>query len=235
MNIAILLSGGFGTRLGGEIPKQYIEVYGRPVIAFGLKRLCDSGHIDQIQIVAAESWQQYIGEQLNQYDLHGKFHGFSVPGENRQMSIYHALCDIREVAADADYVFIHDAARPLLSERQVEDCINAASKHEGAMPVLAMKDTVYESDDGNTVARLLERTKIFAGQAPEVFVYGKYYEANQRLLPERILAINGSTEPAILAGMDIAMAAMAVKVMAFVSVVNFRLISFPHFFKVAVF
>ncbi len=205
MNIAILLSGGTGSRLGGEIPKQYIEVCGRPVIAYCLKRLCDSAHIDRIQIVAAKSWQAYIGEQLKQYDRNGKFHGFSVPGENRQMSIYHALVDIREDAADTDYVFIHDAARPLLSDRQVEDCITAAEKHEGAMPVLPMKDTVYESDDGVSVARLLERTKIFAGQAPEVFLYGKYYAANRRLLPDHILAINGSTEPAVLAGLDIAM------------------------------
>ena len=71
--------------------------------------------------------------------------------------------------------------------------------------MLPMKDTVYLSRDGKSVSSLLNRQEIFAGQAPELFVLGKYYESNERLLPQKILKVNGSTEPAILAGMDIAM------------------------------
>ena len=73
------------------------------------------------------------------------------------------------------------------------------------MPVLPMKDTVYYSEDGCTVGKLLDRKTIYAGQAPEVFLLGKYREANRRLLPDRILAVNGSTEPAVMAGLDVAM------------------------------
>ena len=68
-----------------------------------------------------------------------------------------------------------------------------------------MKDTAYLSEDGRAVSSLLDRRKVFAGQAPEVFLFGRYYEANRALLPEKILEINGSTEPAVMAGMDIAM------------------------------
>ena len=68
-----------------------------------------------------------------------------------------------------------------------------------------MKDTVYSSKDGRHIDGLLNRSEIYAGQAPEAFRLGKYYEANQKLLPDEILKINGSTEPAVLAGMDIAM------------------------------
>lgn len=134
-----------------------------------------------------------------------KFRGFSLPGETRQLSIYHGLEDIRTYAADSDYVIIHDAARPMLTDRIITGCLDGAQGHDGAMPVLPMKDTVYYSRDGRTVCSLLDRSAIYAGQAPEVFLLGKYYEANRRLLPEKILQINGSTEPAILAGMDIAM------------------------------
>lgn len=102
-------------------------------------------------------------------------------------------------------MLIHDAARPLLSAKQIEDCLHGAAGHDGAMPVLPMKDTVYYSEKGWCVDKLLDRRTIYAGQAPEVFLLGKYYEANRRLLPDRILKINGSTEPAIMAGMDIAM------------------------------
>lgn len=130
---------------------------------------------------------------------------FSNPGENRQLSILHGLEDIRGYASDWDYVFIHDAARPLLSEQQITDCMEGAAGHDGVLPVLPMKDTVYSSADGKKITALLKRSEIYAGQAPEVFRLGPYYEANCRLLPEKIKQINGSTEPAIMAGMDIVM------------------------------
>ena len=66
-------------------------------------------------------------------------------------------------------------------------------------------DYVYSSMDGKTIAGLLDRSTIYAGQAPEVFLLGKYLKANQALMPEKILTINGSAEPAVMAGMDIAM------------------------------
>lgn len=92
-----------------------------------------------------------------------------------------------------------------MTAAQISDCLKAAKGHDGALPVLPMKDTVYLSENGKMVSSLLDRGKIYAGQAPEAFVFGKYYEANRALLPDKILEINGSTEPAVMAGMDIAM------------------------------
>lgn len=203
MVTALLLSGGTGTRVGGEIPKQYIEVKGRPVIAYCLRTLLSHEGIDAVQIVADQMWQQNILEWI---ESPGKFRGFSKPGKTRQLSILNGLEDIRAYAGDSDYVLIHDAARPLVTAKQISVCIEAVrAGHDGALPVLPMKDTVYLSEEGRAVTSLLDRKKVFAGQAPEAFVLGKYYEANKALLPERILEINGSTEPAVLAGMDIAM------------------------------
>lgn len=102
-------------------------------------------------------------------------------------------------------MIIHDGARPVVTARLIAECIEACKGHEGAMPALPMKDTVYASRDGRKISALLDRGSIYAGQAPEVFKLGAYYEANRKLLPERILKINGSAEPAVLAGMDIAM------------------------------
>lgn len=87
------------------------------------------------------------------------------------------------------------------------ECLEAIEGHDGVIPVLPMKDTVYESEDGKTISSLLDRSRIYAGQAPELFRLGCYYEANRQLLPERILKINGSTEPAVMAGMKMAMVA----------------------------
>lgn len=231
---ALLLSGGTGTRMGMGTPKQYIEVKGKPVIAYSLQTLLSHEGIDAVQIVADEMWRETIlrcmnalceggterkpdrnrdgsgvNLQINHTSCAGirsKFRGFSAPGKTRQLSILNGLEDIRAYAGDSDYVLIHDAARPMLSAEQISDCLEAVGAgHDGVLPVLPMKDTVYLSGDGKRVTSLLEREKVFAGQAPELFLMGKYYEANRALLPDRIFGINGSTEPAVLAGMDIAM------------------------------
>lgn len=205
MNIALVLSGGTGSRLGANIPKQYIEIGNKPMISYCIRQLNDHKEIDAIQIVADEKWQKQISSWLHEDGMNQKWKGFSLPGENRQMSILHGLEDILSYASDEDYVFIHDAARPFLSQKQISDCLEGVKGHDGVIPVLPMKDTVYYSENGQVISSLLDRKCIYAGQAPEVFVLGKYYNANRQLIPDKILEINGSTEPAIMAGMDIAM------------------------------
>lgn len=209
MVTALLLAGGMGTRVGGEIPKQYIEVKGYPVITYCLRTLLSHEGIDAVQIVADEVWREtirYCVKQTQGDRGNGKFRGFSKPGKIRQLSILNGLEDIRTYAGDLDYVLVHDAARPLVSARQISACLEAVWEgHEGVLPFLPMKDTIYLSEDGKTVSSLLDRGKVFAGQAPEAFVLGKYYKANRALLPDKILKINGSAEPAVMAGMDIAM------------------------------
>lgn len=205
MAIALILSGGTGTRLGSDIPKQYLEIGGIPIIIYSIEQLHYHSGIEAIQIVADPVWQGQIRDWLAAYGVGGKLRGFSKPGGNRQLSILHGLEDIREYADESGYVFIHDAARPLLTEKQITDCIGSAAGHDGVLPVLPMKDTVYASTDGKKITSLLNRSEIYAGQAPEVFRLGSYYEANCRLLPEQIWQINGSAEPAVLAGQDVVM------------------------------
>lgn len=204
MNIALILAGGTGTRLEAEIPKQYMEIKGRPVIAYCFDVFSGNNDIDAVQVVAHEEWRSYICSNIPS-EMGQKFKGFSCPGANRQLSIWNALNDIEKYAKRDDVVIVHDAARPCLSEELLTKGIRAIKDHDGVMPVLPMKDTVYYSNNGINVDSLLERNCIFAGQAPEFFYFGKYLEANRRLMPEQILHINGSTEPAILAKLDIAM------------------------------
>lgn len=205
MNTAIILAGGTGTRLGSSIPKQYIEVDGRPIIFHCLQTFAMHPKIDAIQIVADAMWRDYIAGWIGRIEKpHECRYGFSAPGKNRQESIFNALEDVKAYVAADDFVIVHDAARPFLMGAFISKCLAAAEGHDGVMPVLPMKDTVYFSKDGVVIDSLLDRNCVFAGQAPEVFVFGKYYEANRALLPEQIYSINGSTEPAVLAGMDMA-------------------------------
>lgn len=200
MNIALVLSGGSGSRVGADIPKQYIKVNGRTILSYCLEVMEHCEEIDAIQIVADEAWHDLIKEE--HWD---KLKGFSKPGVTRQASILNGLEDICQYAEPEDIVVIHDGARPLVSEALLHRVIAGAKLHQGSMPVLKMKDTVYYSEDGNEITSLLDRNCIYAGQAPEAFKLGSYYDANKKLSEEEFLKINGSTEPAILAGLDVVM------------------------------
>ena len=201
MNIALVLAGGTGTRLGADIPKQYIKVNGKMIIDYCLETMELSSDIDEVWIIADEMWRPCI-KKIN------KFKGYACPGRNRQLSIYNGLKAIEVSLSDAEKdvnVLIHDAARPFLTEKLIHSCIEAIKGHDGVLPVLPMKDTVYYSEDGKCVSSLINRDKLYAGQAPELFRLKPYIQANENLLPDKILLVNGSTEPAIMAGMDIVM------------------------------
>lgn len=214
MNIALVLSGGTGTRLGGDIPKQYIDIKGQMLISFCLKAFSEHKDVSGIWIVADITWQDKILEEANRLGIRNAILGFSVPGENRQLSIYSGLTGIKWyvdkcTSEKGDFekdisVIIHDAARPNLTPEFLDRCLDALRGYDGVMPVLPMKDTVYFSESGDRVDGLLDRSKIYAGQAPEIYLLDKYIEANEKLLPNDILKINGSTEPAVKAGLNVA-------------------------------
>lgn len=197
MNIALILAGGTGSRLGTDIPKQYLKVAERPVIAYCLETMNRHGEIDAVQVVAEDEWQPLVREWSGE-----KLRGVSRPGRNRQLSVLNGLTDIRGYAPAGSVVLIHDAARPLVSPQMISACVEGCKEHEGVMPALPMKDTVYYGASGRIEA-LLERERLIAGQAPEAFRLERYYQANKALSEEQILAVNGSAEPAVMAGMDV--------------------------------
>lgn len=210
--IAILLSGGTGERLGEDIPKQYIPISHKRIITYSMQTLLAHKKIEGILVVASQEWREILQREWVEYAVfHEKFMGFVDPGQTRQLSVWNALQWIssrikkRGETEEKSAVLVHDAARPFLTEDQISAIIQAMEGHDGVMPGLPMKDTVYLSRDGLAVSDLLERKQMFAGQAPEIFDFKKYYKANESLFPERIKQINGSTEPAILGGMDIVM------------------------------
>ncbi len=221
MNYALLLSCGRGTRISSEMPKQYVRANGLFMVTYSLMPLFSCEKIDKILIVAEDEFRDDIIDDLKaSEDYESKFAGFAQPGRNRQESIRNGLKEILKSVSDtgktraegtersvseADTVLVHDAARPFLSEELLNRCYDSIKVHDGVIPVLPMKDTVYVSEDGAVISELIDRSKLYAGQAPELFRLLPYYKANIDLGDEKILEINGSTEPAVLSGMDIAM------------------------------
>ena len=217
MNHAIVLSGGTGTRTGADMPKQYVRVDGHMMVTHALRSLLCSDRIDRLYIVCADEWRDEITEDVKEAGLNArKIAGYVKPGDTRQLSILNGLnyiieenrsgnTDISGTEDSIDTVLIHDAARPFLTEDLIGRCYEALAGHDGVMPVLPMKDTVYLSNDGSNISGLIDRSTVFAGQAPELFRLMAYFEANRKLLPDKILKINGASEPAVMAGMKIAM------------------------------
>jgi 2-C-methyl-D-erythritol 4-phosphate cytidylyltransferase len=196
-----------------KLPKQYVQVRGKRVIQYALETLCLHNEVDEIVIVADSSWRQTILEELGEEFQIRKPILFANPGKSRQESIYHGLQAIlfdedgklRIHRMEHPKVLIHDAARPLLSNKLIHDCFAHLGRFDGVMPCLPMKDTIYFSEDGGQITHLLPREKLFAGQSPEAYDVWMYYEANKRLLPEQIHQIHGSSEVAVLAGMHVGM------------------------------
>lgn len=218
MNIALVLSGGSGSRIGGDIPKQYLMVGGQMIITYCLKELAKHDEIAAIQIVADQSRQDDILAEMNKCHLDiQKFIGFSEPGATRQLSILNGLRDIRqymeeerqftgEEKDDNAWVMIHDAARPMLTGSLIDKYLSLADDNcDGLMPVLPMKNAVYYSESGNEITGLLKRSTLYIGQSPELYKLDVYLDANEALGPEEIYTIVGSAEPAHMAGMKVKM------------------------------
>lgn len=199
MNIAIILSGGVGSRMGLSIPKQYIEVNGRPIIDWCVSTFARRADIEKIIIVAAPKWIGCVNECTSRY---AKSIILSDAGESRQHSVLNGLKAAAASGCSAnDIVIIHEAARPLVSDKIIDDCIRGVEDgFDGVMPALMVKDTIYISDDGMTVSGLLDRGSLRAGQSPESFRLGSYLALNERMTCEELLGIKGSAELAFRAG-----------------------------------
>ena len=201
MTFAIILSGGAGTRMGLDLPKQYLEFRGKPIIEYSLSTFDRHPQIDRMIIVADRQWWGEIDKWLDDLGIK-KFAGYADPGETRQYSIINGLKEIDRLGG-ADKVIIHDAARPLVSDKIITACLENLDGCDGVMPVLPAKDTFYLLDEQGMASKLLPRSLLAAGQAPEAFDYKKYYAANMSLSRDEVIKINGSSELALRCGLTV--------------------------------
>lgn len=204
MNTAIILAGGVGSRMGVDRPKQFLMVREKPIISYCFDIFQNHSEIDKIVVVVSEEWQGFVEEYAQKFGV-TKLCGYAPAGKTRQHSIYNGLKCIEQNAPDTDIVIVHEAARPLVSDQIISDCIKGATEFDGAMPVISVKDTVYQSKDGKKIGQLLKRSELFAGQAPESFKFRKYLDIHNEVSDEEIASTAGSSEIAYRHGMEISM------------------------------
>ena len=194
MNFALILSGGVGTRMKSSVPKQYVSVAGKPIVMHTMEIFDKIERFDRIVIVANEEWQREIASWCEEYSINTSI-CFALPGDTRQESILNGLAECMLYSVnDSDVVIIHDAVRPLVSEELINTCIDKAREYGGCMPVIHVNDTIYYSEDGMTVTRLLKRDQLYAGQAPEAFRLPAYYKMNKDRTKEELKTYRGTSE-----------------------------------------
>ncbi len=167
----IILAGGSGKRVGTEIPKQYIEVNGKPLLYYTLKAFEDS-NVDVVSIVADEAHLQFVvSEIVDKYGLK-KVIRVCQGGEERFNSVHHGLDDLRTVAKEDDVVLIHDGARPFIKPEEINEMIRAVEENGAAIAAMPVKDTIKISDEQDFVAATTVRAQTWQIQTPQGFRYG---------------------------------------------------------------
>lgn len=174
-NIAVVLSGGTGARMGTELPKQYIELVGKPVIVHTLEQFQRCGAAEGVIVVAAPEWEMELLRWKEEFAL-TKLLTTAPAGSDRQGSIRNGLLAAERFMDEDELsgVIIQDAARPLTSVKLLSRLIEELKEAPAVMPALPITDTTYTSGDGQWVNGLLDRSTLFAGQAPEAFRYWPY-------------------------------------------------------------
>lgn len=202
MNHVIIVAGGVGSRMNLDIPKQYYEVKGVPVILYSFRKFAASPLIDSIVIVCADEWVGYLKEKLaSEHYLQQVT--FATSGKSRQHSVLNGLIALKEYAMDTDLVFVHDSVRPLFLDSNIQEGIDACHEYDGAHPVVSVKDATYQSYDGITISRLLPREELFFGQTPECFVFERLYKAHLNIPDEQLSNIHSCSELAFLTGLSV--------------------------------
>jgi 2-C-methyl-D-erythritol 4-phosphate cytidylyltransferase len=163
---AILVAAGTGERLGLDRPKAFAPLNDRPLVAEPLERIDASAWVEGIIVAAPPQWEEpciLVAEEV----AAGKVAGTVTGGVTRSESVRAALA---EVPDDASVVLVHDAARPLVTDEVIERVITALGDGwDGAIPVLALSDTIKKVD-GEAVTETLDRSQLVAAQTPQAFV-----------------------------------------------------------------
>lgn len=186
MNIAIILAGGKGTRMGMvDQPKQFIDIYGKPIVVHTLEAFDIHENIDAIAVVCLKEWHDDIRIWTRKYELN-KVKWIVEGGETRQESVFNGLKAIASEITSEDIVVIHDAARPLISHRIITDNIEAATKHGAVDTVIPASDTIIQSKDNETIASIPIRSELYLGQTPQSFKYSIIWEAHKNANEETL-------------------------------------------------
>lgn len=181
MNIALIIAGGSGQRMHQDIPKQFINVYDKPVIIYTLEAFQNHPEIDAIAVVCIEGWEGFLRAYANQFGITKLM--YVVPGgENGQGSIRNGVYELEKHYGPEDIVLIHDAIRPMVSPEIITDCIHKACKYGSAIATIPCAEAMMQTEDGVVSTGSYPRNNLKRTQTPQGFPIGKICDLHRRAL-----------------------------------------------------
>ena len=182
---AIVLAAGSGKRMHSDTAKQFMLLEGRPILWYSLEAVERSGLLDECILVTGESDIPYVCREIvERYGFH-KVKAVIAGGRERYESVYKALCAMAEEGAAAEnrdgYVFIHDGARPFLTEAILEATYREVRAYRACVAAVPVKDTIKIVDEDGFVVQTPDRSRLWTVQTPQVFEASLITEAYRML------------------------------------------------------
>lgn len=175
---AIILAGGKGKRMGAPVSKQFIEIKGKPIIYYTIKKFSENKKIDNIVVVLSKDEVGYFKENiLEKYNL--KVDNIVIGGTERQDSVYNGLKSLEDT--NTDIVLIHDGARPFISDRIIDDGIKFAQVYGACAPGVMPKDIIKIKNESNFSVSTPDRGSLVAIQTPQVFKFNEILECHEKI------------------------------------------------------
>lgn len=176
MVIAGIVAGGSGRRMGGDIPKQFYDLNGKPVIIYTTEAFLNHGNIDCIIIGINPDWADYTKELIKKYFPDNENIFITNGGSDRNGTIMNMISfAYKELSCDdKDIILTHDAVRPFVSREIISESITKMNECEICTAAIPETDTVIESDDGKTALAFPDRSRIFRVQTPQTFRLGTF-------------------------------------------------------------
>ena len=161
---AIIVAGGSGKRFNSEIPKQFLKLKGKPILAYSIEKMEKSKSVDEILIVVPRQFTDFTRDIISKYNFK-KVSRIISGGKARQASVYNGL---QKVNKKCNLALVHDGVRPLIESKEIEVLIKLAQKFKAAILAVPVKETV-KLVNKNMIVKTENRKKFYLAQTPQVF------------------------------------------------------------------
>mgnify|MGYP002333083495 CR=1 FL=1 len=187
-NTAIVLAAGQGKRMHSKVQKQFLEIQGYPVLYYSLRCFQESPLIQDIILVTGEESISYCKEEIVQKYGFTKVSAVIPGGKERYDSVWMGLKAVKDdlpKEATEGIVFIHDGARPMVSEDILERCFQDAQKYNACVAAVPVKDTIKIADENGFAETTPRRDRVWQVQTPQTFSFGLIYDAYAQLAEQK--------------------------------------------------
>ena len=183
MNVAVIIAGGSGSRMGQDIPKQFINVYDKPILIYTLEGFQKHPLIDAIEVVCIDGWQDVLWAYSKQFNIN-KLKWIVDGGDSGQESIRNGVYNLEGILNGDDIVIIHDGIRPLVDETVLTDVIMKCKKYGNAVTSLPYNEQIFVVDDEKSTIKFIPRETLRRVSTPQAYNFAKldekYHEAFEK-------------------------------------------------------